>query len=201
MAQAPVFAASVGLNAVQGAAQTFASVEAQKAQAAFQRQQLDINRRFSEMQAEDALARGERDVQAARRKTAGLIGSQRAALAAQGVDIGRGDAADIQLETAELGAMDELTIRNNAYREAFGFRTQALQFGSQGAFAGIAARAGISQTILTGGAQFASGTLDAASRFGLFRSGDTGSGNIRTGTRTGGLSLPEFQHNRLRRPF
>ena len=54
-----------------------------------------------------------------------LIGRQRAVLAANGVDVNEGSAVDIQVDTAGIGKLDELTIRSNAAREALGYRYQA----------------------------------------------------------------------------
>ncbi|KAF0146654.1 MAG: hypothetical protein FD153_1 [Rhodospirillaceae bacterium] len=49
-----------------------------------------------------------------------LLGEQRTALAANGVVVDDGSAQDIQRDTQTLGAMDALTIRGNAAREAWG---------------------------------------------------------------------------------
>ena len=113
---------------------------------------------MAELEAADSIARGEKEAAALRTKTRMLVGSQRAAAAAGGVDVNRGDIADIQTETEKLGAIDEATIKSNAYREAFGHKVEAQNYGSQGAYTGIAARTGVRNTILTSGYQFAAQT-------------------------------------------
>lgn len=86
---------------------------------------LDYNAAVEDLQATDALARGREAESRLGSDVKRLGGSQRAALAAQGIDIDSGSAADVQAETKALGAFDQLTIRNNARREAFGHTVAA----------------------------------------------------------------------------
>lgn len=80
---------------------------------------------FLDAQAGDAIERGQQEEQRHRSAVSKLKGSQRARLAAQGIDINSGSAADLQMETEILGEIDARTIRSNARREAWGFTTQA----------------------------------------------------------------------------
>lgn len=78
--------------------------------------------------ANDARLRGD---EAARRKAVEnkqLAGRQRAVLAANGVLVDQGSALDITSDTAEIGKLDELTIRSNAEREALGYEAQGMNF-------------------------------------------------------------------------
>lgn len=86
---------------------------------------LEYNARVAEAQGDDALLRGTEEEQRFRSTVRGLIGSQRAGFAAQGVNVGSGSAVDVQADAAYLGELDALTIRSNAQREAWGFRVQA----------------------------------------------------------------------------
>jgi hypothetical protein len=156
----------IGLQALSSAGSVYSSVTAQQIESDYKRQQLELNREMSEIQAKDAIIRGDRAAEAARAKTKRLIGSQRAALAAQGINIEKGSALDVQTETAEFGAVDELTIKNNAWREAFGYRTQAMQLGNQAAQVGLSSNFAQRMTIATGGAQFVSGAATTAAYFG-----------------------------------
>lgn len=63
------------------------------------------------------------------------VGSQRATLAANGVDLGSGTAQDMVAETTAMGEADALTIRFNAMNEAWGYRTQAVNERNGGKFA------------------------------------------------------------------
>lgn len=77
-----------------------------------------------------ALSAGRRQEEAQRLKTAQVIGMQRAQLAHSGIDIGSGSALRLQEDTARVGELDALTIRNNAARAAYGYEVQASDFGA-----------------------------------------------------------------------
>ena len=83
--------------------------------------------------AEDALRRGEAEEARSRLATRRLKGRQRTVLASNGVFLDEGSALDIVSDTDLLGEQDALTIRNNAEREAAGFRARAADFGSEAA--------------------------------------------------------------------
>ena len=129
--------------------------EAAQAAGDFSARQSEANARLQEMQATDVEKRGKKEAQLHRRKVRGLIGSQRAALAAQGLDVNTGTAQDVQLETAQFGEEDAATIRKNAIREAYGLRVGAVNTRSQGKFDQIAGRASKRTSYLTGGMQAA----------------------------------------------
>ncbi|MGL4351350.1 MAG: virion core protein, T7 gp14 family [Plesiomonas shigelloides] len=83
------------------------------------------NAEYSESQARDAIRRGQVAENDVRRRTAQLEGSQRARLAANGIDLGEGSALNILMDTAFFGENDALNVRDNSNREATAFRTQA----------------------------------------------------------------------------
>ena len=113
---------------------------AARRQGEYQGDIFDLNAADAERQAEDATARGREAESRHRVGVKQLIGSQRAGLAASGVDIGTGSARDVQEEAAYLGELDALTIRNNAKREALGYRTQAANLRAEGMMARRAGR-------------------------------------------------------------
>jgi hypothetical protein len=124
---------------------------------------LDENARYTELQAEDALQRGRETELFVRGETRKVVGSQRVALAAQNIDIDEGSAGAIQAEAQAIGSFDALLIRQNAMREAYGFRVEASNLRSQaqmarmgGANRAAGYRAEGASTLLTGGAQIAS---------------------------------------------
>lgn len=93
---------------------------------------------LADMSAQDALDRGDVAIRNNADATRRLQGRQRAVLAANGVLVDNGSALDLVTETAGIGALDQLTIRSNAEREALGlkqqarnFRTNALNFGTE----------------------------------------------------------------------
>jgi hypothetical protein len=81
--------------------------------------------------AADAIARGEQEVDVFSAKVRRAEGSQRAALAANGVLVDSGSALDLVEETGELGRLDALNIRATAAREALNFESQATNFAAQ----------------------------------------------------------------------
>ena len=83
-----------------------------------------FNRRLSTFQAQDALLRGVKEEERYRREIAMVAGQQSAEFGARNV-AASGTALDILADTAQVGEEDALTIRNNAAREAWGYRMQA----------------------------------------------------------------------------
>lgn len=117
-----------GLVAAQGYMQYRNQKEAAKsaeAEGEYSAEVYGRNAELSEEQAKDALARGREAELSLRRKGRSLAGSQRASFAAQGIDASSGSARDVMQNDLAMGELDALTIRNNAQREALGFRKQA----------------------------------------------------------------------------
>jgi hypothetical protein len=80
-----------------------------------------------------------------------LIGTQRAGFAGQNVDVGQGSPTDVQGDAAYLGELDALKIRNNAAREAWGYRVQAQNARMGGQNAQTASQYGAAATLIGGG--------------------------------------------------
>lgn len=98
--------------------------KAQRAAAESEAGLADYNASIAELQATDALQRGDEQANRFRMGVRGMIGSQRAGLAASNVDVGFGSALDVQSDAAYLGELDALTIKTNAAREAWGYKVQ-----------------------------------------------------------------------------
>lgn len=153
-------AVSMLATAVSGAMQANAENEAGKDNQAI----AEWNASVAIMQSADALERGRTAEGRQRVQTRQLQGAQRAALAAQGIEIN--DATDsagqIQLDTQRQGELDALTIRNNAFREAWGFQVEAQNQTQQGE---LARKRGLSQargTLITTGANLVNQTVGFA---------------------------------------
>lgn len=101
---------------------------------------LDYNAGVSDLQARDALERGAIDESRFRSQVRGIVGSQRAGYAAQGVSVASGSAADVQADASYLGELDALQLRQNAMREAWGFKVSAYDARAQ---ADIARKEGV----------------------------------------------------------
>lgn len=143
-------------------------------QGAYEQGVYNVDAQLADQQAADAIARGKEAETRQRQATRGLIGAQRATLAAQGIDVSTGSALDVQADTAALGELDALTIRNNAAREAFGYRVQAMDYRNQGA---MAALAGKNQAAALRNQSYSTLLTGAANTYGIYRefSGKQGS--------------------------
>lgn len=125
---------SLAATAIGAAMSAYGQIQQGKAQSAASKYQAAVARNNSIIAEQNAQAERERGLaqeQAQRMKTAGLIASQRAAFAGSGVDIDSGSALLVQESSSSLGELDALTIRNNAERNAHGYRTQGMNFQAQ----------------------------------------------------------------------
>lgn len=146
-----LLASSMLVSAAGTAATSYSQSKAQRAEGNYQKQIFETNARLAEIQAEDATRRGDKAAKDHLAKTKKLIGSQRAAMAAQGLNLKEDDALALQQETAAYGAMDAQEIKNNAFREAWGYKVQANDYTYRGRMAKITGDSTARQSILTGG--------------------------------------------------
>lgn len=102
-----------------------ASLESQARIAEINQGIAETNARSLEDAAKDAERRGAAELQASRRKYANLKGSQRAAMAANGVDLTSDTPLDVLTGTDVIAAEDAQAIQENAIRSAWGLRTEA----------------------------------------------------------------------------
>lgn len=115
----------------------------------------ETNAELAELSAQDAEKRGTAEAARYRTNIRSLQGRQRAAIG--GANIERsGSALDILTDTAATAELDMATIRSNAAREAFGFRTQGLNYRAQGQLDRFAGRTQAIGTILGGSSRTAS---------------------------------------------
>jgi len=115
-----VIGAAAGVSAVGSYRQAKAQKDAAKYQATVARN----NAIISERQADDRRARGKQEERNFRKQLSQLKGKQRSIYAGSGVIVDEDTPLDVLGQTAELGELDAMTIRNNAEREAYGFEVQ-----------------------------------------------------------------------------
>jgi hypothetical protein len=142
-----------------------AGADAASRQGEYQKQIYDTNARFSKIQSDDALRRGEEMAGRVRANARKVQGSQRAALAAQGIDVNSGSAIDLQDETYTMGEKDAMTVSNNAWREAWGYRVEANNATMRGELAKASADNEARNTLLTGGLRGLSMGMDSYDRW------------------------------------
>lgn len=177
-ASGAITAGAYGVQGLSSAAGAYSQSQAQSAMGGYQKTVSDINAGMATTQAQDAITRGDIAANTANMKTRQVVGSQRANMAAQGIDVNSGSAADVQGSTQAIGALDALTIKNNAWRTAWGYNVQASNYTSQGAFQKQAADTQSGQTLLTGGMSFLKSGMQAVGAYkGTGGSGDFGTIN------------------------
>lgn len=104
-----------------------AAAQASESTAALQ----DFNADVAAIQAQDALDRGNQEADQFRAQVRGAIGTQRVAQAANGVDVAFGSAVDVQADAAYIGKLDEVQLRTNAARAAWGYTVSSLNYREQ----------------------------------------------------------------------
>lgn len=112
--------AGLAFSAYSAVQQSAAAKDSANYNAAVQRN----NAQLAEYQAQDAVTRGDKATEDHMRKVAQLKGSQKASMAARGLDLSEGSALNILTDTDLFGEIDANTIQTNAAREAWGYRAQ-----------------------------------------------------------------------------
>lgn len=160
-----------------GAAQsiigTYYSAQAQRSALRFQVEMQEINARIMEGQAQAELFSGQRQIAALTMQAGQLKSRQRTALAANGVDIGTGSAAELQASTDIMKEMDVNQINANAVRAAWGMRTQATNL-TNDAMQKRYAASQISPAMAAGTSLLGSATAVASSWYNMNKSGVNG---------------------------
>jgi hypothetical protein len=150
------FGAILGVNAGVGALQTISSMDSEgraiRAQSNYERRMLELQRINAEDRKADAIDRGRFAEAQQRQQTSQAIGAQRAAAFAGG-GVG-GSASDVIAETAELGALDRLALRENAMR-AGGIQNEIRGIEAAKRMTKVAARNKSRATLATGGMKLA----------------------------------------------
>ena len=124
-----------------GAIGAWGAASAQKNSLNYQANIADLNARMSETQAQGTLLTGERQAQQSMLQTAQLKSTQRATMAANGVDLGVGSASNVLTSTDVMGQIDKNTIEANATRAAWGYRTQGTNYQNEALMDRATARA------------------------------------------------------------
>lgn len=109
-----------------GVVGSFYSAKLQKQALESQAQIAEINARISELGAQSVLLQGQRQAGAISRQAGDVKSAQRARLAASGVDLGEGSAAEVVASTDIAKELDMQTTQSNALAAAWGYRTQGM---------------------------------------------------------------------------
>ncbi len=133
---AAVSLASSGIGAVGGLMSGLATSKADKYNAQVAQQ----NAQIAKQDATWAGQAGEAQASIEEGKTRAIVGKTLANQAASNIDVHVGSAPDVRTSEKAVGALNALTIRSNATREAYGFQTQAVGFENQAALDKSAAK-------------------------------------------------------------
>ena len=152
-----------------------AAAGAYKLEGNYSQFQAETNARFAEAEASQVIIAGKKESQEYGKMVKGVIGSQRAGFAASGLDVSAGGTvAEVQADTEIRGRLDQLTIKNNAWKEAFGLKIEAAQGRFQGKMDAAAARTKARGSLISGYASdIGTYATLGASQYGLKK----GSGN------------------------
>lgn len=93
--------------------------------AAAQKSALGFNAKLAELSAQGELEKGQHEAMRLTMKAGQIKSAQRASMAANGIDLGEGSAAEVQASTDIMKEIDKNTIEANAIRSAWGYRTDA----------------------------------------------------------------------------
>lgn len=150
---------------VMSAGSAYAQGTSQKAQADFTAAQYGINQKIAGEQGIEAKAQG--DIQAGQAEEQGRqqVAQQRVDQAATGADVNSGSALDLQSDTTWQAKQNQVTIRNNAWRQAWGYNVQAIDYGMQGEMSKMAGQNAMNNTFLTGGMQAVGYGVQAGSSY------------------------------------
>jgi|SRR6476646_6770033 len=118
-------------GAITSAIGAYSSAKSRKLQMQGDADIADLNARLSETAAQSELRRGQSAVAAATARAGQVKGSQRAALAANGVDLGDGSAAEVLTSTDIEKESEMNAITADAVASAWGYRVQGTNFSNQ----------------------------------------------------------------------
>lgn len=125
--------------------------QAIRSEGAYAEKMARINARRAEDIADQVVKKGDEDAAKYGKQVKALTGSQKAMMAAQGIDLGFGTPTEIIAQTEIQGAEDVNKIKSNAFREAMGYKVQAQDEIQKGIYAKKSADFRADMSILGGG--------------------------------------------------
>lgn len=136
-----------------------ASADARVQSAQYQAAVAANNAKISEQNATYAIQKGDQQAQIRMIQRGQQMGSARAAMAASGVRLDSGSPLNVQGDIAAIGHFDVETIRNNALREAYGYRVTGLGYTAssglntmQAGYENTAGKMGVMTSLVSGAA-------------------------------------------------
>lgn len=137
MGYASIFTSIIG--AIGSASLARTQAKANESALNFQADMSKINARMAERSAQSVLLQGQQQIGNLTLRSGKIKSGQRVAMAANGIDLGEGNAAEVQATTDLMTEIDKNTIEANAVRSAWGYRTQGVNAANVGLMASASA--------------------------------------------------------------
>ncbi len=185
-----IAAAALGvMGTAMGVVSSVQSANAQSAQYEYQAKVAAQNAKIAQSNADQKRQEGIEEARLQRMKTLQAVGSQQAAMAANGVDISSGTALDIVEDTAAMGELDALTTRYNYETQALAYEQQANNYSNQSNLDVIASQNAYSSGITNAVATGFNGLADSASVASKWYTSTESGGGVSSSTKvSGGIS-------------
>ena len=135
-----------------------------QAQANYSARVAEENAKNAEIQAKDAESRGADSASEARQNWMRANATARANAASAGLIETGGTIGQLQDQNTEIGEANVLTIRDNANKEAWGYRVQSSSYVNQAAADKMSGKVSAQNGLLTGIGTFAQGAVNAGSK-------------------------------------
>jgi hypothetical protein len=137
--------ASGGTGAIAGIGNAYSQSQALRGQQIYANGMTDVNSGWNRFGQGQILMNGSLAGSRARAQYQNLASTQRAAMAANGVNVNSGSAAQVQSETRTLGEIERLQIQQVALNQALGLKAENLAAVGQNRMRQIATRNNINQ--------------------------------------------------------
>lgn len=161
--------AASAVGGVVGAVGAYQQSQAASNAAKYNAQVSTQNATLAQRNASISAQSGEAQVGMQQQKTRATLGAIKANQAASGLDVNSGSAVDVRSSASELGELDALTVRSNAMREAFGYRTQSTNYKAQSTLDQYQAENADTAGIIGAGSTFLGGVSSAASNYAKYQ--------------------------------
>ena len=121
-------AISIGTTIAGGAVSAYGAAQkgsADQAMYGYQAGVAQLNAKIAKQNADYTREAGGTAVYQSGLKTGQVVGQQKVAQSASGIDVNTGSAAKVRADTLQLGELDQSTIRTNYAKKAYGFEVEA----------------------------------------------------------------------------
>ena len=121
-------AISVGSTLIGGGVSAFGAASkgaADKAMFGYQAGVAELNAKIAKQNADYTREAGGTVAYQSGLKTGQVVGQQKVAQSASGIDVNTGSSATVRADTTKLGQLDQQTIRENYAKKAYGFEVEA----------------------------------------------------------------------------